>query len=246
MATLPSVDLNQYSKYPILNHKNKVISDAFEPGSTFKIVGIAAGLDNNLLNPWDKFYCENGEYRTLHRVFHDHKPYEELTVSEILMHSSNIGMVKIASRIGAGNIFRFAVLHGFGEPTGIQLPNETGGILREFTEWSKSSGPTIAMGQEIAVTTLQTAMSYSTIANGGFLLKPTIIKNIGQNKTPGKHQCPTVIRRVLKEDTSKAVLSMLYEVINMGTADKAQMHGFTLAGTTSTAQKFLDGNYSNT
>ena len=247
MATLPSFDLNSYFDYPIQYHQNKVISGAYEPGSTFKIVGVSAGLDENLISPWEKFNCEDGEYHTLNRIFHDHKPHDELTVSEILMHSSNIGMVKIADKIGSERIFRYSVLHGFGEPTGIQLPMENSGILRNFKDWTRSSGPTIAMGQEIAATTLQSALSYCSIANGGYLLKPSIIKSISRNSHNDIIQIePQVIRSVMGGETSKAVLSMLCEVINKGTADKAQMHGFSLAGKTSTAQKFVDGSYSKT
>lgn len=246
MATLPSIDLNNYFDFPIQYHQNKVVSAAYEPGSTFKIVGVSAGLDENLISPWEKFNCEDGEYHTLSRIFHDHEPHDELTVSEILMHSSNIGMVKIADKIGSERIFKYSVLHGFGEPTGIQLPMENNGILRKFDDWTRSSGPTIAMGQEVAATTLQTAMSYCSIANGGYLLKPSIIKSISRNNHNDLISIePQVIRSVMDGKTSKAVLSMLCEVINKGTADKAQMHGFSLAGKTSTAQKFVDGSYSS-
>ncbi len=247
MATVPAFDPNNYSAFPVETHLNKVISEPYEPGSTFKIVTISAGLENNAISSWKTYDCEGGKYRIFNRTFHDHEEYDVLTVSEILMHSSNIGMVKIAMDVGAPQVYKYSLLYGFGEPTGIMLPHEQSGILRDFDDWTQASGPTIAMGQEIAVTTLQTAMSYSAVSNGGYLLQPQIVREISGNSNSAPFRCSTkVIRRVVSEGTATAVMSMLREVITKGTADKARLPGFPLAGKTSTAQKFTDGAYSKT
>ncbi|NQU66811.1 MAG: penicillin-binding protein 2 [Candidatus Marinimicrobia bacterium] len=245
MATYPSFDPNNYSSFPAETYLNQVISMVYEPGSTFKIVTISAGLENNLISPWQTYDCENGEYHLFNRTFHDHEKYEILTVSEILMHSSNIGMVKIATDIGSEFVFKYSTQFGFGEPTGIQLPHENGGILRGYQEWTRSSGPTIAMGQELAVTTLQTAMSYCAISNGGYLIMPTIIRKItGNNQVPDYRFYPQPIRRVIAKDTADDIMTMLRGVILEGTADKARLPGFPIAGKTSTAQKYTENGYS--
>ena len=145
IATFPSFDPNNYSIYSPDTYNNDVISLEYEPGSTFKIVAISAGLELQRISPWQTYDCENGEYRIFNRTFHDHEDYEILTVSEILMHSSNIGIVKIASDIGDENIFLYSRRYGVGEPTGIQLPHENGGIIRDYKDWTRSSAPTIAM-----------------------------------------------------------------------------------------------------
>lgn len=245
MATFPSFDPNNYSIYSPDTYNNGVISLEYEPGSTFKIVTISAGLELKSISPWQTYDCENGKYRIFNRTFHDHEEYEILTVSEILMHSSNIGMVKIASDIGSEYIFQYSRRFGFGEPTGIQLPYENGGIIRNYKDWTLSSGPTIAIGQELAVTTLQTAMSYCVISNGGYLIKPSIIKSIEGNERTSEYQfTPQPVRRVISNETAKTILMMLRGVILEGTADKAKLPGFHIAGKTSTAQKYTEKGYS--
>jgi len=247
MASYPGFDPNNYSYYPVETYQNQVISMTYEPGSTYKIVAISAGLENGLISPWQTYDCENGEYQLYNRTFHDHEKYEILTVSEILMHSSNIGMVKIASNIGSLDVYKYSKRYGFGEPAGIQLPHENGGILRDFGIWTKTSGATIAIGQELAVTTLQTALSYCVISNGGYLVMPNIIREISGNRQVQEFRYrPQAIRRVISPQTADAIMTMLRGVILEGTADKARITGFPIAGKTSTAQKYIGDKYSKT
>ena len=244
MASLPSIDLNNYQNYPISNQRNKVISDIYEPGSTYKIVTMAGKLE--LLNEFnnDEYYCENGKYLYYDKVFHDHEGHENLSLMGILSHSSNIGMVKIADEIGKNNIYKFTRLFGFGSPTGIPLIGESYGILKPTKKWSGISAPEIAIGQEIAINNLQLGMAYCAIANGGFLIKPKIIDRIFFNDNNYYIEDTKVIRQVTSYETSNELLEMLRDAIINGTGQYANIKGFDIAGKTGTAQKVVDGKYS--
>ena len=246
MGTIPTFNPNNYRDYDISNFANKTISEAYEPGSTYKLISMAAILESEIFNLEDQFFCENGEYEIIsNKIIHDHEPYENLTLSEIFIHSSNIGIAKIVKELGPNHIYNFSRKFGFGVKTGIGLPNESTGILRPFDAWSGLSGTSIAMGQEISVNTLQLALAYSAAANGGYLMKPIIIKNIkDQNIDMDIH--PQVIRRVISKNTSNALLGMMELVVNEGTAYNAQIPGFKIGGKTGTAEKFIDGKYSKT
>jgi cell division protein FtsI (penicillin-binding protein 3) len=244
IATVPSFNPNKYGNFSIDLQKNLVISDAYEPGSTFKIVGVSSAIEENRLNWADTFDCENGEYIYNSHKFHDHEAKDTLTISEILVHSSNIGMVKISDFIGSKLIYKYVKDFGFGSKTEIQLPTENSGLLRKYSDWSALSAPEVSIGQEISATTLQTAMAYCVIANGGFLLKPRIIKSI--NYPDGTEYSKTeAIRKVISPETCDSLLIALEDVVKNGTATKAQINGYRVAGKTGTAQKFVDGKYSN-
>ena len=246
MATIPTFNPNNYRNYDISNFANKTISEAYEPGSTYKLISMAAILESNVFNLEDQFFCENGEYEIIpNKIIHDHEPHDSLTLSEIFIHSSNIGIAKIIKELGANHIYNFSRKFGFGVKTGIDLPNESAGILRPFDSWSGLSSTSIGMGQEISVNTLQLALAYSAAANGGYLMKPIIIKNIKeQNIAMDTH--PQVVRKVMSKNTSNLLLNMMELVVNEGTADNARIAGFKIGGKTGTAEKFIDGKYSKT
>lgn len=244
IASVPSFDLNEYWAYPVQNHHNLAISFPYEPGSTFKIVTISAALESGGLTLDTSYNCENGSYKLFNHIINDHEPNGTLTISEILKHSSNIGMAKIAEDIGAQLIFQYAKIFGFGSQTHIQLPNESEGTLRNFREWENLSGPEIAIGQEISTTTLQTAVAYCAIANGGFLLKPYIINQINRSGDVIQLSETKNIRRVISQETSNEILLMLENTVNSGTGNKAEIPGYRVGGKTGTAQKFVEGQYS--
>ena len=244
MSSLPSLDLNNYNNYSIEFQKNRVISDIYEPGSTYKVIAMAGKLE--LINQFSKinYYCENGEYLYYDKIFHDHEKHEDLNLTDILAHSSNIGMVKIANEIGRNNIYKYSRNFGFGSSTGISLIGESFGILKPIKNWSGISAPEIAIGQEIAINNLQLAMAYCAIANGGYLLKPNIIDNIYFNDNNKYMSQTKVIRQPISNDTSKKLLLMLKDAIIDGTGNFAHIKGFDIAGKTGTAQKVVDGKYS--
>ena len=175
-------------------YKNITISNSYEPGSTFKIVALTAAIENSIINVEDSIYCENGQFSLKNgHILHDHIPYEKLSVSEILAYSSNIGMAKIADLLTNQELYNKSRDFGFGFKTGILLPDEQSGILRNFDDWSYQSNKSLAIGQEISCTNLQLALAYCAIANGGNLLHPTIIKSVGNNNLFDNKDCISLL-----------------------------------------------------
>ena len=245
IGSAPFFNPNEYSQYSISTFKNDVVSHAYEPGSTFKIVAIAAALESGTISKDDIYYCENGKYRlTNDYTIHDHEPNGVLTLGDIFVYSSNIGLAKISEQIGSHAIYNFARKFGFGVRTGVFLPSELSGTLRNHSRWSGLSGPIVSIGQEVSVTTLQLAMAYSVIANGGYLTEPRIIKSIAGENYDDRNYSPKVIRRVVSKSTSDFILNMMENVVDYGTGDNAKIPGYRIGGKTGTAEIFIDGKYS--
>jgi cell division protein FtsI/penicillin-binding protein 2 len=238
MADRPSYDLNEYAKAEKDTKRNRAISDLFEPGSVFKIVTASAAIEEKMVSEEDKFFCENGVYKVGSHTLHDHRPHGWLTFREVIEQSSNIGTTKVAQGLGDSVLYRYIKLFGFGTKTGINLPGEISGMIKEPRQWSKISITAIPMGQEVGVTALQLAAAISVIANGGQLVKPYIVKEIrdkyGENI---KKFSPTVVRRVISFDTASRVKKILAGVVENGTGKLARVPGFSSAGKTGTAQK---------
>ena len=245
MASVPDFDPNTYGKYDVSTFANRTISDSYEPGSTFKLISMTAALESGVFTSEDKFFCENGEYQILpSKIIHDHEPHGDLSLSDIFIYSSNIGLAKMVDQMGAQHIYDYARKFGFGIRTGVPLPSEAAGVLREFNEWTRLSGPFVSIGQEISINTLQLAVAYSAAANGGYLPNARIIKNISGNGYEERDYSPKPVRKVMTRQTSEILLSMMEDVVNHGTANKARIPGFRIGGKTGTAEKFVNGAYS--
>tara|TARA_B100001142_G_scaffold238086_1_gene236737 strand:- start:23803 stop:25764 length:1962 start_codon:yes stop_codon:yes gene_type:complete len=244
IASIPDYNPNNYSDYQLENFKNRTISDSYEPGSTFKIIPIIAAYEDNL-SPNKKYFCENGEfYLNNGKKLNDHEEHDSLTVNEIFIHSSNIGISKIIQDIDNKEIYKLCKSLGFGSNTGLPLKSESKGILRNLNNWSKCSKTYISIGQEIGVTNIQLATAYSAIANGGFLLKPHIVKNISKNDSIIYKREVEPLRQVFNKEISNKILSSLEEVVIKGTAKNLNLNGYKIGGKTGTAQKFYNGEYS--
>ena len=247
MASLPDFDSNYPSKYSMEYHKNRVLTDQFEPGSTFKFVAATAALKHQLVDLNEEFFCENGQFTFAGEVVNDHEDYGLLTFPQIIENSSNVGIIKIADRLGTKRLYRSCRDFGFGMPTNISFAGEASGTLRHITKWSGFSIASVSMGQEIAVTTLQLAMAYAAIANGGFLMKPLLVKQIiDDNGKSIYRETPEVLRKVSDPLVMKDLTNMLTRVVETGTGTNAYIPGWSIAGKTGTAEKFIDGEYSKT
>jgi len=245
MATIPDFDANYPAKFPMETHKNRVLTDQFEPGSTFKFVAAAAALKYDLVNLDEEFFCENGQYTFAGEVVNDHEDYGLLTFPQIIENSSNVGMIKIAERIGSNRLYRTCRDFGFGMPTHINFAGESSGTLRRLENWSGFSIASVTMGQEVAVTTIQLAMAYSAIANGGFLMKPRLVSQIVNNNGKSVYrEDPEVLRKISEPGVMKDLTAMLIRVVDTGTGTSARIPGWSIAGKTGTAEKFIDGEYS--
>ncbi len=225
--------------------KNRTISDIYEPGSTFKPFVVAWALKHGVIERNQMFDCEHGEYRIGHRVLHDHHPYGTLSVVDILVKSSNIGMAKIGMLMTNPRLYDAAVAFGFGAPTGIELPGELPGIVRPLRQWNSYSLGSVPMGQEIAVTPLQMLTAYAALSNGGRLATPRLVLN---RTELGESVSSTIVSRVLDPELADWIrCEALTAVIRRGTGKKADLPGFQVFGKTGTAQKPdpVTGQYSN-
>jgi len=234
----PDYDLNNAGTYAADVRRNLAVTDIFEPGSSFKFVTAAAAIEEGKVSLEDKFFCEEGKYRIGRRVLHDYKPYGELTVREIIEHSSNIGIAKVAQTLGEELLYGYIRSFGFGSLTGIDLPGEVRGILRPPSRWSAVSLSSIPMGQEIAVTPMQLICAISSVANDGVLLRPKVVKYIqGKDGKRIKSFPARQVRRVITPSTAQALREVLAGVVERGTGKKAKVSGYQAAGKTGTAQK---------
>lgn len=246
MASTPGFDNNNFSKYSLETHRCRAITDQFEPGSTFKIVSAVAVLSEKKVTLTEEFNCENGEFNYFDITVRDHEEYGQLTFPQIIKHSSNIGIIKIAERLGRSTLYRYARDFGFGSATQISLKGGTSGTLRPLKKWSQVSLGQIAMGHEVAVTALQLAVAYSAVANGGYLVTPRIIHQIVNSKMKVIHKNElSIVRQIADTRIMKQTKDMLRKVVSDGTGIKADIPGWGVAGKTGTAQKYINGHYSN-
>lgn len=239
LANYPSFDPNNYSKHSPEQRRNRAVTDSFEPGSTFKTVLAAAALEEGAVGKDDLFYCEMGKYAYAGRIIHDTHPHGWLPFSKILQVSSNIGFTKVADKLKKDRFFKYIEKFGFGQPTGIDVPGEVSGLLRRPEKWSAIDLATHGFGQGISTTPIQLVMAYAAIANGGFLMRPYVMRRaVGPNGEVLSENQPHVVRRVISEKTATLLASMLRDVTNEGgTGVSAHLDGFEVAGKTGTAQK---------
>ena len=246
MASLPDYDPNRPGTSPTENQKNKAITDQFEPGSTYKVVAATAAVATQTVSLFDEFYCEDGQFTVAGKTITDHEKFGLLTFPQIIAHSSNVGTIKIAQELGRNPLYQYSRDFGFGTLTGIRFPGETQGTLRQIKDWSEISLAEVSIGYEVGVTALQMVSAYAAIANGGFLLKPRLVEQIlGQNGNVVYAEKPEVIRKVADPEIMATVKDMLVEVVKTGTGTKARIQGWSVAGKTGTAHKFMDGSYSD-
>ncbi len=244
LANFPTFDPNEPGKAKPEQRFNHVVAGIYEPGSTFKTVTCAGGINYGLVDPDTTIFCENGYWAGF--KLHDHHPYSDLSVTQIIEKSSNIGAAKIAIKMGEERFYNWMRNFGFGQATGIALPGEARGILHPRHLWSNISISRVAMGHEVAATPLQVVTATSAIANGGHLMMPQILKDIRDDSgTVLAEYKPQEVRRVITDDTAGKVREALIRVTGKkGTASRAHIPGFRIAGKTGTSQKIEDGHYS--
>jgi cell division protein FtsI/penicillin-binding protein 2 len=247
MATLPEFDPNDPGAPGTTAdaRRNRNVADVMEPGSTFKIVVVSGALNDKTVTLDDVFDCEHGHFTYAGRTLHDHESYGMLTVEQIITKSSNIGAAKIGIKMGENRLYDYICGYGFGARTGLPLPGEVPGIVHSVTNWSKVSVAQIPMGQGIAVTRLQLTMAMCAIANQGRLMCPMLVDHLEDQKgnIVAKYS-PQFVRQVISESSNKLMIEALKTVVGAeGTAPKAALEHYTVAGKTGTAQKVEGGVY---
>jgi cell division protein FtsI (penicillin-binding protein 3) len=248
LANSPTFNPNIFNKVSAQALKNRAVSDIYEPGSTFKIVTLAAALEEKITNPDEVIDCQMGSIVVNGLRIHDHHAYGGLTVQQVLEHSSDVGAIKIALRLGEDRFDRYIRSFGFGSQTKIELPGETRGITKPVSRWSKVSIGAISMGQEIGVSPVQLASMVSTIANDGVYVAPRIVAGTTPPRsTPQLIEFhPALGRRVISPLTAAEMKHMMEGVVLRGTGKKAILDGYSSAGKTGTAQKIdANGRYSH-
>src|SRR5712692_6864650 len=251
LANWPKFNPNAVNGVPAEARMNRAVAALYEPGSTFKIITLAAAFDQGITRPGEVFDCENGAvYVAGHRI-RDHKAFGLLSVSDILAQSSDVGAIKIALRLGAPKFYEYLRAFGFGQPTGVDLPGESKGLLRHLENWSAISIGSISMGQEVGVTPVQLISAVSAIANGGMLCKPHVVAELrrGERVLPMEGPLtPAEPKRVIRPETAATLRRLMEGVILNGTGKLAHLDGWTAAGKTGSAQKIdpATGRYSRT
>jgi len=237
VANWPTFNPNAAKESSPESRVDRATSSLYEPGSVFKIVTLSAAIDQGITNPNEVIDCQNGAiYIAGHRI-RDHKAYGDLTVSQILANSSDVGTIKIGLRLGAPKFYDYIRAFGFGQSTGVDLPGESRGMLRRIENWTPVSVGSISMGQEVGVTPVQMIAAVSAIANGGLIVRPHVVREQRHGNEVTEPQEP-LPRRVIQETTAASMRRMLEGVVLNGTGKLAKLDGYTVAGKTGTAQKY--------
>jgi cell division protein FtsI/penicillin-binding protein 2 len=245
MASYPPFDPNDFGSYPAESWRNRAVADVYEPGSTFKIITAAAGLEAGVVREDEPIDCLMGGINLWKGIrVRDHKPYGVLTFAQVIAKSSNVGVIKVAQRIKDERFYRTLRDFGFGKQTGIDLPGESAGILHPVERWGPIAKAYIAFGQGVSVTPIQLASSAAAVANGGTLLKPHVVAAVsrGEARVP-KYPTPPVVARPLSPETALRLTRLMEEVVTEGTGKSAEVKGYRVAGKTGTAQIAVRGGY---
>src|SRR5882762_6364225 len=201
LANAPTFDPNRPGTNPPEARTNGALQNIYEPGSTFKIVAYSAAIEKGLVKPDDKIDCQMGSITVAGRVIHDHHPFGVLTVAEALAKSSNVGAIKLGLKVGDQSMYDFIERFGFGSRTGVELAGETRGILRPVEQWRAASIGYLAMGQEVAVTPLQMAAAFATVANGGVRVAPHLVRDVRSAAGAPVYRPNPEQRRVISAET---------------------------------------------
>ena len=224
------------------HHRNRLVADQYEPGSTFKILAGCAALEERVFAPTDSFWVERGEADFGGFQIHDSHPETRwYTVRSGTALSSNVCYARIGTKVGAAKLYDYARLFGFGQATRVALPGEAPGQIRPPDRWSNRSLATISIGQEILVTPIQVLMAYAAVANGGILLRPRIVSAVIDADGAPIREIPIErVRRVISPETARTFRSFLRDAVVSGTGTEAALPWCDVAGKTGTAQKTLE------
>lgn len=247
MASYPAYDPGNYNSFPKENYPNPVVEASYEPGSTFKVLIMSAGINENFVTADTKMDesgpVKIGEYsiKTWNNQYHG-----IISMTDVLTQSSNVGMVFVARKLGLPKMLTYIHNYGFGEPTGIDLEEESSPYLRADKDWKEIDQATSSFGQGIAVTPIQMVRAVSAIANNGWLMQPEMVKEIIDSRGKTVPIKPKRIRQVISPQTAKTVTEMMVASVENGEAKFARIKGYRVAGKTGTAQIPIAGHYDDT
>ena len=246
MASAPTFDPNRFGEFSPASWKNRSVQDFYEPGSTFKVITAAAGLEEKLVTPSQVLDCGNGEITIANITIreHDGHRYDFLSFEDVIVNSSNVGTVRVGLALGQERFHQWIRRFGFGDKTGLPLPGESPGLLRRTQRWTQVSPASISIGQEIGATPLQIVRAVSSVATGGELVEPRIVKHVVDDDGEIVYEpLPHKPVRVMSEKTAAVLNEILKNVVTRGTGTNAALAEHVVAGKTGTAQKASRGGY---
>lgn len=247
MASFPNYDPSTYAQFDKLFYINPIVGSSYEPGSTFKALIMAAGIHEKKITP-DTIVDESGpvqigpyQIRTWNNEYHG-----KITMTEVLEHSSNVGMVFVAQKLGREKLLEAIKRFGFGKPTGIDLEDESAPDLRPDKDWGEVDEYTASFGQGIAVTPIQMVRAVASLANGGRMMEPHVVKEIREKNGKSTVISPKVVAQTVSAETARIVAEMMVAAVDNGEAKWAKPKGYRVAGKTGTAQIPVAGHYDAT
>jgi cell division protein FtsI (penicillin-binding protein 3) len=246
MASNPSFDPNRYRDFSPDDRRNRTVQDMYEPGSTFKIITASAGLEEGIVTPSQVLDCGDGFIQIGSTQIHEHggNSYGLITFEDVMVHSSNVGAIRVGLALGQDRFYRYIRRFGFGERSGVTLPGEAQGRVRRTEQWSQLSNASLSIGQEINVTPLQVLDAIAAVANGGLRVQPRIVEKVVDAKGNTIYAPPqTTPVRVISEKTAAVLNEILKAVVARGTGAQASLAEHVVAGKTGTAQKAGRGGY---
>jgi len=244
LANEPTFDPNEYRDATEFARRNRAVQDLYEPGSTFKVVTASAAIQERIM-PLDTLIdVRGGRIAIGSRVVRDTHDYGILSFTDVIVKSSNVGAIRIGFKLGTDRLSDYVQKFGFGRPESPDFPSESPGIVWERSKWTESALASVSMGYQIGVTPLQMVTAVSSVANGGNYIEPRVVRAIYRD---GRRLAvrPKVLRQTVSKDTAAAMTGIMEQVVERGTATMAKIPGYTIAGKTGTANKLINGRYSN-
>jgi cell division protein FtsI (penicillin-binding protein 3) len=243
LANWPSFNPNNFRAAPLQSQRNRAIQDIYEPGSTFKIVTASAAFEEHVVDAADSIDVSAGQIRFGARVINDDHHYGVLSFTDVIVKSSNVGAIKVGLKLGPARLSSYVTRFGFGARSSRDFPAESPGIVWNPSKLTDSALASVSMGYQVGVTPLQMAAAVSSIANGGELMEPRIIRAVisDERRIPVPHKS---LRRAVSPATAALLTDIMEQVVDRGTGTRAAVPGFTVAGKTGTAQKVVNGRYS--
>ena len=244
LAGEPTFNPNVFADATPAQRRNRAIQDIYEPGSTFKVVTAAAALEEQVVEPEEMFDVSAGSIRVGRDVIPDFHMYDQLSFIDVIVKSSNVGAIRVGLRLGPERLSRYVRRFGFGQALSPDFPSESPGIVWKPSALNDRALASISMGYQVAVTPLQMAAAVAAVANGGELLAPRVVRAVSQNGVRVEPE-RRVIRRAISPDTAARLTTIMEAVTERGTARRAQVPGYAVAGKTGTSEKLIDGRYSH-
>jgi len=243
LANEPTFNPNAFATASPEHRRNRAVQDLYEPGSTFKVVTASAALEEHVIGVNDIIDVSGGHIRFGSRVIDDVHNYGALSFTDVMVKSSNVGAIKVGLKLGPERLSNYVRRFGFGRALSPDFPGETTGIVWDPKHLDNSALASMSMGYQVGVTPLQMVAAVSSVANGGDLIQPRVVRALIKD---GRRQevKPTILGRTISKDTAATLTDIMEQIVKRGTGTFAQVEGYTIAGKTGTAAKLVNGRYS--